>query len=293
MRPIGVIIAVSALLLCTLVTVPCDSSADGSGAVVDGYVQIGGKFAASDELVITLYYPSVNETYLTRTAIGLDDKGHFSIDSIPEVRISGCLMSFNVNGYSVDLVSSSFDEDADTTTIKGDTCYRFSEDKYGADTFMPGETYTVGSNGSKDRIEMKAYTGILTGKVFTASATPVALNGATVSVMEEDGKVVARGNTNGGGVFTIECPTGYYSMSVDMSGYDKYTMNVIIGKGTTTDVKEIDLTVREGAFGMDVQHVLAIAGGVIALIVAAIGLYLYHRSRSGRTSIICNKRTEE
>ena len=293
--PILVLLAVSVLAFCALPLTACDVSAEGSGATVTGYVEFIGEGANVQELVVTLYYPE-GTGYATRTCTGLDSKGSFTITDVPEAVISHCYVSLVVNAFTVFVMSSSFDGVPDYTISSGVPCYKLSTEKYGDELFVAGSTYTISSldDDATNKILMRESFGSLTGKVLTKSTTPIALNGATASVKDSfDGSLVAKGVTNGSGQFTIsKCPTGTYTLLIEMSGYDSFEMPVTIGNGTVTDVKEINLALSTGYYGLDVQHIMAIIGGVIAVILILAGFYLYNRARTGKTSIICDKKDQ-
>lgn len=293
--PILVLLAVSVLAFCALPSLACDVSADDSGATVTGYVEFIGEGANIHELVVTLYYPE-GTGYSTRSCVGINDNGLFTINNVPDAVISQCYVSLVVNAFTVFIMSSSFDGIPDYTISSGVPCYKLSTEKYGDEHFVAGSTYTISSldDDATNKILMRESFGSLTGKVLTDSATPIALNGATASVKDSfDGSLVAKGSTNGTGQFTIsKCPTGTYTLLIEMSGYTSYEMPVTIGNGTVTDVKEINLTPSGGYYGIDIQHIMAIIGGCIAVFLILAGLYFYNRARTGRTNIICDKKDQ-
>ncbi|MBQ7702028.1 MAG: carboxypeptidase regulatory-like domain-containing protein [Candidatus Methanomethylophilaceae archaeon] len=279
----AVIIVITILALVAIPMVP-DVSSDSTNASVSGYIKINNKFTEDKDLVITVYCPNESGTYDRYECNGLATGGYFHVSKIPAVTITDCFISFVVNAYSIDNWTRFIDHTADPTVSPGVACYRFTAEM-GDDTFVGGKDYVI-SNDYESIILTSSY-GDVTGRVITDSSTPVALNGATISIKDSDGSIVKRANSSSGGYFTVkDCPTGTYAISIEMTGYETYSDSVYIGKGTTTDIREVQLHPTDGWFGLDLPHTLAIIGGSIAVILILLGGIFLYLKRKGKDIII-------
>ena len=118
----------------------------------------------------------------------------------------------------------------------------------------------------EDAVVAKAF-GTITG---TATYNNKAVPGVIIYLIDPEGNVVATGRTNEAGVYSIECSTGTYTVSISSPYYESEPyVNVVLG---TIDVRVLDfeLTVKSGStylFGFDMTHSLMIIAGIGALFV--------------------------
>lgn len=285
MRKISAIIAVMAVIAIAIIPLIPDVSSDDAGASIGGFIKINNKFTADEDLVITVYCPNTTENgYDKYISKGLDENGYFQVDGIPSKEVTKCYISFVVNAYTVDNWTKYVDHVPDYDVSPGTACYRFTSEMEDA-SFVPGKLYVI--SDEYETIIMTSSYGSITGRVITDSATPVALNGATISVKDSDGSVIKRANSSSGGYFTVnDCPTGTYSISIEMTGYEMYTNSVHVGKGSTTDLREIQLHASDAWFGLDLSHTLAIIGGAIAIVLIVLGGFLLYMRRKGKCNFI-------
>lgn len=181
-------------------------------------------------------------------------------------------MTFEYPGYTVRSLPDSMDMDSE-----------------GFVSFDPAETavdsegdYALsGESGGLHAIVMAVTTGSVYGTVQGESGGETfALSGATVTIVSEDGMSYSA-STGANGYFSIDCPSGRYTMTVSCTGFQSSeAIAVESGHGSAYSVTLVQNT-SEFVLGLDITHSIMVIG-LVMLALIIVGVTAMHVRGRGR-----------
>ena len=246
---IVVVSVVGPALVATPVAAADDASVDlGSndpGELTTHNWTITAESASGENLsTVTLDYSG---TGANLSAVGVSDVA-VSIDSGPPVDIwdvdaaSDELLDIYLDDPTAvnenDVVTVTFlDDVVQNPTIEDDhpASIQLFDDSYEPETIASGaDTFTIGSGGNGGA------TGVIEGQVLNSSSLE-GIEGATVSVFDDQGYPENSTVTDADGNYSVEVAEGTYGLSVTHDDYqDGFVSNVVVGENETV-VEDVEL----------------------------------------------------
>lgn len=151
----------------------------------------------------------------------------------------------------------------------------------GSEVMVTGKDTSALENANK--ISLKRATGIVTGHVngiISNSTNP--LSDVLVTFSNQTGTVTTT-RTDDDGDYTINIPTGTYTVSFSRGNYvcDDVTVTVY-EMGVATANANMRIELHNDYFGFDLSHFLMIVGGVVCVLIIIISsIYQYNRIKKG------------
>ncbi len=258
-------------------------AADDETATVDGYIKINGTFSENKDIIIT-FYDSADDLQPIQKR-GINENGYFSLNVPGGIKSADCMISFSLNGHSVENLPKTITDDS--IEYKGEIFYRMSNEFAGG-TIEAGHVYSLCERDLHSISIISTY-GVVTGKVIADTVTPVGLNDVNVLVMDGD-KIITSTITSNGGKFTIGmCPTGTYTIKFTTNGYGDVSETIIIEQGKTVNVPDVVMIKTADINGLSFVQIAMIVGFAIAMLALLLSIIGFITLRSGKRVIVYKK----
>ena len=181
-------------------------------------------------------------------------------------------LTFEYPGYMVRSLPDSMDMD-DDGFVSFDPAQSAVDDE--------GRYAMSGEAGGLHAIVMAVTTGSVYGTVQGESGGETfALSGATVTIVSEDGMSYSA-STGANGYFSIDCPSGRYTMTVSCTGFQSSeAIAVESGHGSAYSVTLVQNT-SEFVLGLDITHSIMVIG-LVMLALIIVGVTAMHVRGRGR-----------
>jgi len=271
-------VALSMLLLVTLLPIASNAADTSANYYVEGYVADTGRMPMEGVTVTITDGQDPAPNSIT------DPNGFFSVGVSS---IANLTISFTIYGYSViTCPNTSIQQGSDPLLLN------LSKAAYNAAT----HTYTItGSVADMQCAIMGASRGVVEGYVSSGS-DPV--KSATVTLSPVDrvpGSSSFSANTDSGGYYEVTCPTGTYTLTVSGQGFDQsdpVTVKVT-GNPSTVNVTIVKSELKK-YLGLDAAHILMLVGVIVGILMALAAWFLSRRlNRPHGVEIIDDSAEEE
>ncbi len=113
------------------------------------------------------------------------------------------------------------------------------------------------------------------------------LKNAEITAVSSNGTIY-RATTDSKGFFSLPCPEGEYSISVECKGFKQVDFGNVSAGGPPLYVT-LDMRSSEAIWGMDTPHALQVLGIVILLIIVGVGMAVFlicKRKRANAATVI-------
>ncbi len=113
------------------------------------------------------------------------------------------------------------------------------------------------------------------------------IKNAEITAVSSNGTIY-RATTDSKGFFSLPCPEGEYSISVECKGFKQVDFGNVSAGGPPLYVT-LDMRSSEAIWGMDTPHALQVLGIVILLIIVGVGMAVFlicKRKRANAATVI-------
>lgn len=151
---------------------------------------------------------------------------------------------------------------------------------------LNGDYALTDTADSPHAIVMVITTGNVYGTVHgTLDGDEFALGGATVTIVSENGQSYTT-QTNNSGYFSIECPYGTYTMTVECGGFQ--TSEKMTVENNTAYTVVLQQNTSDVFMGMDSAHSLMLVAITILILILLIVAAAHSRSKKSGNSVLVN-----
>jgi len=271
--------AVSLLLMAIPMSMTDASISTTTNYYIEGYVVEAN---ASENIPLEGVTVTITYSDGTSSSDDTDSNGFFSVSVTTTI---GLTISFTAYGLTLRSCPHTTPiEDSDNYTLD----LTIDNYNYGTHKDYNSSTHTYTITGTADSTQpalMRSTTASLNGKITYNNE--LAVIGAKVKIVSISTNEPYTGTTDESGQFRIECPTGWYAVTVYCNGFeDSVTVTVNVTNDSTSILIPMHKSAVSQYFGFDLAHLLMLIGVCLGLILAAIAWLISRRMKNNPKSTV-------